>query len=163
MTVQDLTVPNDPDYTNGDEWQLNGTWGINAPGAWSVTTGSDSVIVADTDTGLNYNLADMIDNVWLNQAEIPASVLPNLTDVDDDGIISFADLNNPVNQGPGKITPIADRPTAGRRGQRQRRAGPDERRRLGQRLDPGRRHRPSGRPDRLEFRLHRHQRPQRQR
>ncbi len=108
MTVQELSVPNDPDYTNGDEWQLNGTWGIDAPAAWSVTTGSDSVIVADTDTGLNYNLGDMIDNVWLNQAEIPASVYPDLTDVDDDGIISFGDLNNPVNQGPGKITPIAD-------------------------------------------------------
>ena len=51
QTVQDLTVPNDPDYTNGDQWQLNGTWGINAPGAWNVTTGSDQVIVADTDTG----------------------------------------------------------------------------------------------------------------
>ena len=33
--------PNDPYYTEGDEWQLNGTWGINAPGAWNVTTGSD--------------------------------------------------------------------------------------------------------------------------
>ena len=107
-TVQDLTVPNDPDYTNGDEWQLNGTWGINAPGAWSVTTGSYSVIVADTDTGLNYNLPDMINNVWLNQAEIPDSVKPNLTDENGDGLITFSDLSYAANQGSGKITPVAD-------------------------------------------------------
>ena len=85
------------------EWQLNGTWGINAPTAWNTTTGSNSVIVADVDTGIAYNHPDLVNNVWLNQAEIPASVLPNLTDVDGDGVISFGDLNNPVNQGPGKI------------------------------------------------------------
>ncbi len=106
QSVQDLTVPNDPDYTNGTEWQLNGTWGINAPGAWSVTTGSDSVIIADVNTGLNYDLSDMINNVWLNQAEIPSSVLPKLTDENGDGLITFSDLNNAANQGPGKITPI---------------------------------------------------------
>ena len=70
----------DPDRTqrrglpNGDQWQLNGTWGVNAPAAWNVTTGSNQVIVADIDTGLNYNLLDLYDNVWLNQPEIPSSV-----------------------------------------------------------------------------------------
>ena len=124
-------MPNDPDYTNGDEWQLNGTWGINAPGAWNVTTGSDQVIVADTDTGIAYNDPDLIDNVWINQAEIPATVLPNLTDVYDDGVITFTDLNNPVNQGPGKISRHQRRGHHG-----SRRAGPDERRRLGRAARP---------------------------
>jgi subtilisin family serine protease len=96
-------TPDDPNYTNGSEWQLNGTWGIKAPGAWNVTVGTDRVIVADTDTGLNYNLADMNDNVWLNQAEIPANVKPRLTDVNGDGFITFSDLNHAVNQGSGKI------------------------------------------------------------
>ena len=103
QTVTDLAEPNDPDFTNGDEWQLNGTWGINVPGAWNVTTGSDQVIVADTDTGIAYNDPDLYDNVWINQAEIPSTVLPNLTDVYDDGVITFTDLNNPINQGAGKI------------------------------------------------------------
>ncbi len=108
-TMQELTAPNDPQYTNGSEWQLNGTWGINAPAAWNVTTGSDGVVVADVDSGLNYKLPDVVNNVWLNQAEIPTSVKPNLTDVDGDGVISFADLNAvvngvKVNQGTGKIT-----------------------------------------------------------
>jgi subtilisin family serine protease len=104
QTFQEATVPNDPHYTDGSEWQLNGTWGINAPTAWNTTTGSNSVIVADVDTGIAYNHPDLYDNVWLNQAEIPSSVLPNLTDVNGDGIISFTDLNYPVNQGPGKIS-----------------------------------------------------------
>ena len=103
QTVSALTVPNDPDFTNGDEWQLNGTWGINAPGAWNVTTGSDQVIVADTDSGIAYNNSDLYDNVWINQAEIPSAALSNLTDVYNDGVITFTDLNNAVNQGAGKI------------------------------------------------------------
>ena len=102
-TVSDLIAPDDPNYTNGDQWQLNGTWGINAPGAWNLTTGSDEVIVADADTGIAYNDPDLYDNVWINQAEIPASLLPNLTDIYNDGVITFTDLNNPTNQGAGKI------------------------------------------------------------
>ena len=103
QTFQIQTAPNDPDYQNGDQWQLNGAWGVNAQAAWNVTTGSDEVIVADVDTGLNYNLKDIYDNVWLNQPEIPANVVGNLTDVYNDGVITFTDLNNPANQGAGKI------------------------------------------------------------
>ncbi len=103
QTVNILTVPNDPSYTNGSEWQLSGAWGINAPTAWNTTTGSDKVIVANVDTGIAYNQPDLYNNIWLNQAEIPSSVMPNLTDVYKNGVITFTDLNNPVNQGPGKI------------------------------------------------------------
>ena len=52
------------------------------------------MIVADTDTGIAYNDPDLYDNVWINQAEIPSTVFPNLTDVDDDGVITFTDLNS---------------------------------------------------------------------
>jgi len=103
QTLQIQTAPNDPSYTNGTEWGLNGTWGINAPTAWNTTTGSNHVIVADVDTGINYNNSDLINNIWLNQAEIPSSVMPKLTDVNGDGLITFYDLNNSVNQGTGKI------------------------------------------------------------
>ena len=53
QTLQIATVPNDPNYINGGQWDLNGTWGINAPTAWNTTTGSENVIVADVDTGMN--------------------------------------------------------------------------------------------------------------
>ena len=103
QTFQIQTVPNDPYYQNGKQWQLTGTWGVNPLPAWNVTTGSDQVIVADVDTGLNYNDLDIYDNVWLNQPEIPTSVFGNLTDVYNDGAVTFTDLNNLVNQGPGLI------------------------------------------------------------
>jgi serine protease len=45
-----LLSPNDPQYSN--QWGYSGTWGINAPAAWDVTTGSASVVVAVIDTGI---------------------------------------------------------------------------------------------------------------
>jgi subtilisin family serine protease len=100
------TNPNDPRYTDGTLWGMNGTWGIHAPQAWDTTTGSPTTVIADVDTGIDYTHQDLYENVWLNQAEIPLSRLANLTDVDGDGVISFYDLNNPINQGPGKITDL---------------------------------------------------------
>jgi subtilisin family serine protease len=110
VTVSGL--PNDPNF--GGQWDLRntgqngGTPGadIHATGAWNVTTGSGSVVVGVLDTGIDYNDPDLYQNIWINQAEIPKSRLKNLVDVDHDGYISFRDLNNPVNQGPGKITDI---------------------------------------------------------
>jgi subtilisin family serine protease len=106
-TVQ--ATPNDPSFanTNGSQYGLNGTFGINAPAAWDVTTGSPStVVVADIDTGIDYDHPDLYQNIWINQAEIPASRMKNLVDVYHDGYISWRDLNNPINIGPGKITDI---------------------------------------------------------
>ncbi len=82
------------------QWALQA---IDAQDAWSVTQGSPSIIVAVDDTGIDYNNPDLYLNIWINQAAIPASRLANLVDVDHDGYISMADLNNPINQGPGKI------------------------------------------------------------
>ena len=79
--------------TNNSQWFLNGQFGINAPGAWNVTSGSTQVIVADTDTGISYNNPELVNNIWINQAEIPASVRTNLTDTNGDGLITLADLN----------------------------------------------------------------------
>jgi subtilisin family serine protease/subtilisin-like proprotein convertase family protein len=104
--------PNDPSYP--DQWGLNntgqitGTGGadIHTPDAWRITTGSPSVVVAVIDTGVDYDHPDLYQNIWINQNEIPASRMQNLTDVDADGLITFKDLNDPINQGPGRITDI---------------------------------------------------------
>jgi len=59
-----VVIPNDPYYTDGSLWGLNGTYGINAPQAWDVSTGSNNVRVGIMDTGiaphvdLNANLTD---------------------------------------------------------------------------------------------------------
>lgn len=55
-TLEIETDPNDLYYGNGTQWALNGDNGINAPGAWSYTTGSSSVRVGIIDTGVaNHN------------------------------------------------------------------------------------------------------------
>ncbi len=49
-------VPNDPRYA--EQWHYFGTYGINLPEAWEITTGSSSVVVAVIDTGIT-NHADL--------------------------------------------------------------------------------------------------------
>ena len=84
-------VPDDTDFNN--QWPLNntgqeflpgysGTPGadINAPEAWDIQTGSEEVVVAVLDTGVDYLHPDLNDNMWVNQAE--NSGTPG---VDDDG------------------------------------------------------------------------------
>jgi hypothetical protein len=64
QTVQAALTPNAPEFTAGNLWGLNGTWGINAPAAWNVTTGAPaSVTIADLDTGADYNHPDLYENI----------------------------------------------------------------------------------------------------
>lgn len=101
VTVQ--LLPDDPRFVDGSLWGLNGVHGINAPAAWDAATGSTGVTVAVVDTGIDYNHPDLYRNVWINQGEIPASIRSSLLDLDADNLITFWDLNDPQNQGPGKI------------------------------------------------------------
>ena len=74
-------TPNDP------QWTASGLYGltkISAPAAWDVTTGSQSVVVANIDTGMRYTHEDLAANVWTNPGEIQGN------GVDDDGN-GFAD------------------------------------------------------------------------
>src|SRR4051812_42979718 len=69
-------VPNDPDF--GLQWGLanggqditgsRGTPGADegAPAAWSVSTGSEAVVTAVTDSGVDYNHPDLAGNIWAN-------------------------------------------------------------------------------------------------
>jgi hypothetical protein len=66
---------------------------INAPEAWDVETGRRDVMVGVIDTGIDYTHPDLYRNVWLNQGEIPAEVRLSLADADEDGLVTFVDLN----------------------------------------------------------------------
>lgn len=60
----DLTVDaNDPDYTS--QWHHKT---VKTPQAWDITTGSNSVLVAVCDTGVDTNHPDLIDNLRLDLA-----------------------------------------------------------------------------------------------
>jgi subtilisin family serine protease len=98
-----VTVAGAPDTPNDPKLALQ--WDMQKIGvipAWSVTTGSAKTVVAVLDNGVDYNHPDLFENIWINQREIPLSRLKNLKDVDHDGLITFCDLNNPVNQGPAR-------------------------------------------------------------
>ncbi len=73
-------TPNDPKFR--DLWGLN--YGLDTdmdlPEAWNKTTGSNEIVVAVIDTGIDYNHQDLAQNMWKNPKE--AAGLP---DVDDDG------------------------------------------------------------------------------
>jgi subtilisin family serine protease len=65
---------------NDTYWNLQ--WGpemIRAPAAWSINTGSPSVIVAVLDTGIDVHHSDLAGQLWVNPSEIPGNGL------DDDG------------------------------------------------------------------------------
>ncbi|MEW6365850.1 MAG: putative Ig domain-containing protein [Acidobacteriota bacterium] len=65
-------VPNDP--------RFNELWGITkiqAPEAWDTIQGSDQVVVAVIDTGIDYDHEDLAANMWTNPGEVPGDGIDN--------------------------------------------------------------------------------------
>lgn len=81
--VKSTVAPNDPYYSSSGSFKsgLRDLWGlqnINPEPAWNVTTGSNEVVIADIDTGVDRNHRDLASNMWVNPREIPDN------NVDDD-------------------------------------------------------------------------------
>jgi len=78
-------IPNDSFFQNGSLWglrntgQFGGSAGvdINVVNAWSLTTGSPSIIVAVVDTGVRYTHQDLANNMWTNPGETPGDNIDN--------------------------------------------------------------------------------------
>ncbi|MEO8212838.1 MAG: S8 family serine peptidase [Myxococcales bacterium] len=66
--VHTSVTPNDPRW--GELWGMSK---IGAPAAWDSSTGSAQVLVAVSDTGMDYNHPDLTTNVWTNPGEIPGN------------------------------------------------------------------------------------------
>ena len=66
--IREITlVPNDPYWTSNSLW---GLVKIQASSAWTISTGSQQVVVADIDTGVNYTHPDLAQNMWRNPGEV---------------------------------------------------------------------------------------------
>ncbi len=73
----DLTGPNDPMFN--EQWALNniGQNGgkekadIAALKAWLKTTGSNKIVVAVLDSGVDYTHQDLVSNIWFRPATVP--------------------------------------------------------------------------------------------
>jgi subtilisin family serine protease len=71
-------TPSDPQFSA--QWALlndgsrGGTKGadISATYAWTVTTGSDKVVVAVLDSGVDYTHTDLANNIWIRPNNVPA-------------------------------------------------------------------------------------------
>jgi len=74
-----MGAPSDPDFSR--LWGLHniGQAGgrsdadIDGPQAWDLTTGSDNVVIAIIDTGIDYTHPDLAGNIWTNPGEIPGN------------------------------------------------------------------------------------------
>lgn len=62
------TVPNDPLYPQ-QPWLVT----INAPAAWDSVTGDSTQVIGIVDTGVDWTHPDLVQNIWINEDEIPAN------------------------------------------------------------------------------------------
>ncbi len=94
----DLT-PTDPSF--GSLWGMHNTGqtggtadaDIDAPEAWDTTTGSNTIVIAVIDTGVDYTHEDLAANMWIN----PGETANNTTDDDSNGYIDDVYGINAVN------------------------------------------------------------------
>lgn len=100
-------TPNDPDIDEQDYLAV-----IKAFEAWDITTGSEDIIIAIIDSGLDLDHPDLADAIYINQGEIP----DNGIDDDEDGFIDnvlgwdFAgsDFENVVGDNDPQVTDQVD-------------------------------------------------------
>ncbi|MFZ3230499.1 MAG: S8 family peptidase [Pseudobdellovibrio sp.] len=79
-------IPNAPTATTGADPLYSKQWGMNEIGttaAWNINRGTNKVIVAVIDTGVDYTHEDLIPNMWRN----PNEIANNGIDDDNNGYI----------------------------------------------------------------------------
>jgi Ca2+-binding RTX toxin-like protein len=73
--MRTTATPNDAKFV--EQWDFNNTGqnggipdaDIDAPEAWDRTTGNPNVVTAVVDTGVDYGIADLSENIWQNSGE----------------------------------------------------------------------------------------------
>lgn len=97
-------TPDDPYFTTND-LDTNNLWGlakIDIDSAWDTTTG-DNVIVAVSDTGIDWDHPDLIRNIWVNMGELSGFAADRhdftggISDTNANGLIDCDDLFDGAN------------------------------------------------------------------
>ncbi len=96
-----LPLPNDPLYYTGGSWgqPYFDQWGlhdINPDAAWGTTTGSDDVLIAIIDGGLDFTHPDLQGRYWVNPGE----------DLDHNGLADASDNNGADDDGNGYVDDV---------------------------------------------------------
>ncbi len=100
IVIQARLTPSDSRYSQ--LWALHNTGqtggkvdaDIDAPEAWGITTGSQQVVVAVIDTGVDYNHPDLRANMWVNLGEIPGDGIDNDGNGFVDDVYGYDFVNN---------------------------------------------------------------------
>ncbi|MEO0416892.1 MAG: S8 family serine peptidase, partial [Verrucomicrobiota bacterium] len=79
-------IPDDTQYS-GQYHHGSGPGGMNNEAAWDIEGGNHNIIVAVTDTGVDIDHVDLIDNIWINPGEIAGN------GIDDDANGFIDDIN----------------------------------------------------------------------
>jgi subtilisin family serine protease len=95
-------LPRDPQFS--DQWALansgqrGGKQGadISATVAWATTTGSDEVVVAVLDTGVDYNHEDLTENMWRRPEKMEPYHDNELGTIDDEDGFNAIDGTDPM-------------------------------------------------------------------
>ena len=92
-------APNDPMFS--DQWSLNNGGkkdaDIGALHAWIKTQGSEKIVVAVLDTGVDYRHQDLVSNIWSRPDSIPEYTDDELGTIDDiHGFDADADAGDPM-------------------------------------------------------------------
>jgi len=113
-TIKNNIMPNDPEFS--EQWSLHNigqTGGkddadIDAPEAWEIETGDLGIVIAIIDSGIDETHPDLINNIWINEDEIPDNGID-----DDNGYIddyhgfNFFENNNDIHDNYGHGTRVA--------------------------------------------------------
>lgn len=98
-------LPHDPQFT--DQWALansgqrGGKQGadISATLAWATTTGTDKVVVAVLDSGVDYTHEDLIQNMWMRPANLAPYQDRELGTIDDEhGFNAIDSASDPMDE-----------------------------------------------------------------
>lgn len=94
-TIAQTSPPNDPYWINGSLW---GLIKIRAQETWQAYgSGDGSVVVADIDTGVDYNHPDLAANMWHNPGEISGDGIDNDNNGYIDDVYGIDTVNHDTN------------------------------------------------------------------